>query len=202
MKTTLLLAKWITFSWVYPILKKGRSTTLQQDDIWNLSPVVQSRPIFICFSEIRRSTLLRKLWAAKSMDISFDFTVISVLFNYMNPFSSTLDTVDTPNPSREIRSKAYIYAFLAFACSAAKTHDLQHLYFGRRAATRMRSELMASIYEKALKRNDYLGIVDKQEEQEEQVNKAWDSLSKKEKKAKRRRWKRPMMQRPLLILGI
>jgi hypothetical protein len=42
----------------------------------------------------------------------------------------------------------------------------------------MRSELMASIYEKALKRNDYSGIVDKQKQQEEQVNKAWDSLSK------------------------
>lgn len=38
--------------------------------------------------------------------------------------------------------------------------DVQHLWFGRRASTRIRSELMAAIYDKALKRKDYSGIVD------------------------------------------
>jgi len=36
--------------------------------------------------------------------------------------------------------------------------DAQHMFFGRRAGTRMRSELIASIYAKALKRKDYSGI--------------------------------------------
>jgi hypothetical protein len=44
--------------------------------------------------------------------------------------------------------------------------DVQHLWFGRRAATRMRSELMASIYDKALKRKDYSGIIDKEKAKE------------------------------------
>ena len=39
--------------------------------------------------------------------------------------------------------------------------DVQHLWYGRRAATRMRSELMSAIYDKALKRKDFSGIVDK-----------------------------------------
>lgn len=39
--------------------------------------------------------------------------------------------------------------------------DVQHLWFGRRACTRIRSELMASIYDKSLKRKDFSGIVDK-----------------------------------------
>src|SRR6266852_1730408 len=33
--------------------------------------------------------------------------------------------------------------------------DVQHLWFGRRAATRIRSQLMAAIYDKALKRKDF-----------------------------------------------
>jgi hypothetical protein len=44
--------------------------------------------------------------------------------------------------------------------------DVQHLWFGRRAATRMRSQLMAAIYDKALKRKDYSGIVDKEKTKE------------------------------------
>lgn len=38
---------------------------------------------------------------------------------------------------------------------------MQHLWFGRRAAVRVRSELMVAIYDKALKRKDFSGIVDK-----------------------------------------
>ena len=42
--------------------------------------------------------------------------------------------------------------------------DAQHLWFGRRAGTRMRSELMAAIYDKALKRKDYSGITSEKED--------------------------------------
>jgi hypothetical protein len=59
--------------------------------------------------------------------------------------------------------------------------DVQHLWFGRRAATRIRSELMASIYEKALKRKDYSGIIDQhkiQKEQEEKMAASGHSKSK------------------------
>lgn len=38
--------------------------------------------------------------------------------------------------------------------------DLYRLWHNRRVATRMRIELMAAIYDKALKRKDYSGIVD------------------------------------------
>jgi hypothetical protein len=45
--------------------------------------------------------------------------------------------------------------------------DIQHLWFGRRAATRMRSQLMAAIYDKALKRKDFSGIVNKDNSKED-----------------------------------
>ena len=49
-----------------------------------------------------------------------------------------------------------------FVCTVAKAEaDVQHLWYGRRATTHIRSELMAAIYDKALKRKDFSGIVDK-----------------------------------------
>jgi hypothetical protein len=50
---------------------------------------------------------------------------------------------------------------LTFCTHAQAQADVQHLWFGRRASTRIRSELMAAIYDKALKRKDFSGIVDK-----------------------------------------
>ncbi|KAF9447375.1 hypothetical protein P691DRAFT_782489 [Macrolepiota fuliginosa MF-IS2] len=150
------LWRWITFYWVYPLVRKGRNTTLNEDDVWDLSPTLQSRPVFIKFSQTKRPTLLRRLWAANSFDLM-------TIFNYANPFflKRILDEIDHGNPTRANKSKAYVYAFLAFACTLAKAQiDVQHLWLGRRAGTRVRSELMASIYDKALKRKDYSGVVD------------------------------------------
>ncbi|KAJ7850682.1 hypothetical protein B0H14DRAFT_842212 [Mycena olivaceomarginata] len=49
-----------------------------------------------------------------------------------------------------------------FLCSVLKAQcDLQHLWFSRRACTHVRSELMAAIYDKTLKRKDFSGIVNK-----------------------------------------
>ncbi|KAK0200579.1 hypothetical protein DFS33DRAFT_1362775 [Desarmillaria ectypa] len=155
---------WLTFSWVYPLVKNGRYNTLNDIDVWNLSPSFQSRPLFIKFSNVVRSSLLRKIWASNSLDIILDalFTVLSVIFNYTTPFflNRILASIG-PHATPEDRTNAYIYAFLMFIMSVARAElDLQHLWFGRRAATRIRSELMAAIYDKALKRKDFSGIVD------------------------------------------
>lgn len=50
--------------------------------------------------------------------------------------------------------------------------DVQHLWFGRRASTRIRSELMAAIYDKALKRKDFSGVIDKDKQAEAAKKKA------------------------------
>lgn len=160
--TTLL--GWITFSWVYALIRRGRVVTLNVEDVWDLSPTMQSRPVFIKFSTIPRSSLIGRLWAANSLDFILDttFALGNVIFTYGGPFflKKILDVIDGKSSTLESRSNAYIYAVLAFVCSLLKAQvDLQHLWFGRRAAARIRSELMAAIYEKALKRKDLSGIV-------------------------------------------
>ncbi|KAH7882505.1 hypothetical protein F5I97DRAFT_1905629 [Phlebopus sp. FC_14] len=167
--------EWMTFSWVYPLIKRGTNMMMNEDDVWNLSPTAQSRPVFTKFTMITRPSLLFHLLWANSLDIILDFllTVVSVTFNYASPFflRRILEAID--DPTAENRFQAYIFAFLAFLCTLLKAQaDVQHLWFGRRAATRMRVELMAAIYDKALKRQDYSGIVDKEKVKEAADKKA------------------------------
>ena len=75
-----------------------------------------------------------------------------------------MSSANKNNP--EARARGYIYAFLTFISVLGKAEaDVLHLWFGRRAATRIRSELMATIYAKALVRKDYSGIIHKANEQ-------------------------------------
>lgn len=180
----------LMYYYIYSAVLQGTSTTLNEKDVWNLSPRVQSRPLFLKWSSpsSQRATLLRKLWAVNALDLIVDFilTYISVVFNYLGPFflKRILDSLD-PNIADGDKEKgyeiAYVYAGLAFFSQLCKVRctgrsvplycgaqnspqaqaDLQHLWFGRRAGTRIRSELMAAIYDKALKRRDFSGIVDK-----------------------------------------
>ena len=64
--------------------------------------------------------------------------------------------------------------------------DLQHLWFSRRASNRVTSELMASIYEKALRRKDYSGVVADKEKDDKEKDKEKDKkLTPEEQKKKK-----------------
>uniref|UniRef100_A0A8H7XJS6 Multidrug resistance-associated ABC transporter n=1 Tax=Psilocybe cubensis TaxID=181762 RepID=A0A8H7XJS6_PSICU len=159
------LWQWVSFSWIYPLIRSGRYATLHEKDVWNISPTMQSRPLFAKFSALRQTSLFRRIWAANSLDIIIDLTltIVSVVLQYTGPYflKKILDTIDVEVITPEKKVEAYTYGFLAFFCTILKTQsDLQHLWFARRASTRIRSELMTSIYAKALKRKDFSAIVD------------------------------------------
>jgi ABC-type multidrug transport system fused ATPase/permease subunit len=116
---------------------------------------------------------------------SFDFvgTIVSVFFNYAGPFflKRIIDAIDSGD--RGARARAYLFAILMFASQVAKSEaDLQHLWYGRRATVRVRSQLMSAIYDKALKRRDYSGIVQKDKEGDNK--KAQDKKNENGKKGK------------------
>ncbi|KAJ7186191.1 hypothetical protein C8R46DRAFT_1343242 [Mycena filopes] len=180
------LFKWISFSWIYPLIKQGTYTTLSDKDVFQLSPNMQSRPVFIKFSSLKLPTLTQKLWAANSLDIIVDFllTIVSVIFNYAGPFflKRILDAIDNPAPTRRDKGKACIYAVLMLLCAVLKAQtDLQHLWCGRRASTRIRVELIAAVYDKALKRKDFSGLVDRDKARDAaELRKGTDGITTKQ----------------------
>ena len=173
---------WVSFHWVVPLIKKGTYNTLNEDDVWKLSPTLSSRPLSSLFKDLGHTHIVWKLWTTNSGDMIWDFllTLLSVTFTYAGPFflQRILAAIDNPTP--ENRAKAYIYAFAAFlttllkvchqncttrdfsliATSQAET-DCLHLWFGRRAQVRIRTLLMALIYDKSLKRKDFSGTIRK-----------------------------------------
>ncbi|KAH8825097.1 multidrug resistance-associated ABC transporter [Flagelloscypha sp. PMI_526] len=153
------LLNWITFRWVYPIVKL-------ENDVYELSPTLQAKPLFFKFSTYYGSVPWHLFWT-NSRDILLDFlgSVLTVVFEYASPFflKKILDVIDnvlrdddstkSPEELANDRRHAYIYATAMFAANLFKAQsDVQHLWYGRRASTRIRSELMAAIYDKSLKR--------------------------------------------------
>ncbi|KAJ8487830.1 hypothetical protein ONZ51_g3940 [Trametes cubensis] len=134
---------WISFRWVLPLLERGNRTTLNEADVWSLSPSIRARPLHIKFS---RSTgkLLKRIYQANSLDMIMDcvLTLVSVVFNYAGPFflKRILDALDTSDGSPTERAPAFVYAFLA--------HKQMLNTCGSPVAP-------------ALKRKDFSGVVDK-----------------------------------------
>ena len=98
-----------------------------------------------------------------------------------------MKVIETSDNDSEARMKAYFYALLMFACSICKLEaDAIHLWFGRRASTRVRTQLMTSIYAKALVRKDYSGIVEekKTEDSKPKTNDAANGSKDKKKENK------------------
>ncbi|TBU41809.1 P-loop containing nucleoside triphosphate hydrolase protein [Dichomitus squalens] len=155
---------WMSFDWVTPLLRKAvANTTLTQSDVYSISPIMQARPLFIKFSRLRGG-LLGRVWRANSRDMILDvgLTYVSIVLSYAGPFflKHILDALDDTRGDQgpEARAIAYVYAIAAFSCTLLGAQiDLQHLYFGRRAAIRVRTELMVAIYDKALKRKTLSG---------------------------------------------
>ncbi|KAJ7863247.1 hypothetical protein B0H13DRAFT_2237135 [Mycena leptocephala] len=158
---------WMTFNWVFPLIKRGTTETLNENDVWGLSPTMQSRPMFVKFQSIHRTSLLWRLVAVNSLDLILDFvgTVLYACLQFAGPFflKRLLDSIDRRNATPRDKGMAYVYAGLMFLCSVLQAQcDLQHLWYARRATTRVRSLLMAAIYNKALMRKDFSGIVHKE----------------------------------------
>ncbi|KAH7322247.1 ABC transporter type 1, transmembrane domain-containing protein [Rhizoctonia solani] len=95
--------------------------------------------------------------SSKLDDLRF-YASLSINTLLLQPSESTATTAQRPLERRD----AYVFAVAAAICQLIKSQsDLQHLYFARRASVRIKGELVASIYEKALKRKDMSGAVRK-----------------------------------------
>lgn len=148
--------EWATYSWMYPLIKRGNTFEMKPEDVWSLTPSMQSRPIFTKFSTIKQPTLFRRLVVANSSDFLLDLalTTLTVILSYAAPcfLYRILNLIE--NPTLEGRSEVYVLALIAFVCALLKGQaDTQHLYFDTRASARINVQLMNMICDKILKRS-------------------------------------------------
>jgi hypothetical protein len=168
--------KWIGFGWVTPLTK--RESLYNEEDVWDLSPLMATRAVYTKYAEVGKayqnpggkvipSSFFWHWWACNSLDVILEFglSMLSVALEFSSPLFlklileciASLSTETSPVEARKFRAHALLWALAAFLCNVAKAGvDLHHLFYGRRAATRTRNEIMAAIYAKALKRRDVL----------------------------------------------
>ncbi|KAG9037596.1 hypothetical protein FRB95_004816 [Tulasnella sp. JGI-2019a] len=179
---------WITFSWVDDLVYSGFKKELAEGDVAEMSPSMRSKPVYERFMDMKRSSLLRQVAAANSLDILLEIGLVAVgtILGYATPYflKKILDDISN-NDSPSTRSSGYIFAILSFLAAVAKAEtDVQHLWFGRRAATRAKTSLQAAVYVKALARKDFSGVTKKEEEKAAKVPEPTDRKGKKAAKAK------------------
>lgn len=192
---TCSLFNWFTFRWIGGLLRATRKGKLDEEDVWSLGKTLRARVVFAQFERVKANTLIPKLFFANGKDMSLDFTlsVISAMLEYASPFflKRILETIQTdrhpstgPLTTRAVftalvqggdtttKETAYLFAFLAFLCVVSQTQvDLHHLYFGRRASARARSELISAIYAKGLRGKDVSGLVEGKSQAKEEDGK-------------------------------
>lgn len=170
------LWKWITFEWMTKLTK--RESLYKEEDVWDLSPMMATRAIYTKYAEagkayrgadgkVTPSSFFWHWWSCNSLDIilEFGFSMLSLFLDFASPLFlklileciTLLGKETSPVEARKLRAQAMIYALAAFVCSVTKAGtDLHHLFYGRRAATRTRNEVMVAIYDKAMRRRDVI----------------------------------------------
>lgn len=151
--------EWVTYSWMYSVIKVGNTREMEPEDVWDLSSAMQSKSIFIKFMATEyisgpncrqdQSGLSRTVGhhrvptshftdVANRSDLLLDIllTIVTVLLSYAAPFFLHQVLYLIENPSREDRSKACVLALKGEA-------DAQHLFFsGKRALARVNTQLI------------------------------------------------------------
>ncbi|CAO1639342.1 unnamed protein product [Sympodiomycopsis kandeliae] len=159
------LWQWMTFSWLTPLINLSLEQTINQQDVWQLSIACKSNLLVRKFNSVLpHKSLPRRLISANAHDMLLDvlLTLVSSTLSYAPPFflKRILEAIEGRGDTGTTKSTAYLYAVLSLATMIIKSQtDLQHLFYGRRASVRFRGQLIASIYQKALRTRDMNGAL-------------------------------------------
>ncbi|PWY97994.1 hypothetical protein BCV70DRAFT_193995 [Testicularia cyperi] len=176
----------LSYSWMAPIQSLALRRPLVPTDVWRLRSINDTRLLFRKFQALdtvatkdskQHPRLLAKIVRANANDILLDafFKLIAVSFAYLGAYilKSILDeiqlaaledqnggsTVDPPDgPHWTPRQRAFVYAFIGVCLTVIRfLAELQNFHHARQVGLRLRSTLVVSLFEKALKRRDLSG---------------------------------------------
>ncbi|KAF4573251.1 hypothetical protein EYR36_007762 [Pleurotus pulmonarius] len=155
------LWSWSTFSFAQPILNLAMKRTLNESDVWSLSPFLKHKNIFEKFLEYKtahpKHSLLRFLLTSNSLDLILSITLEmwSAVIGFVPAYALQEILALLGENGPEARLKAFYWAvitFLAHLTFAQK--DLLKSWHTRRCYERTRGQLFCNLHYKALKRQD------------------------------------------------
>lgn len=175
----------LSYSWMAPIQKLALRRSLAPTDVWRLRSINDTRLLYRKFKALEQITdstghkprLLFRILRANANDILLDacFKLVSVSFAYLGAYilKSILDEIQiaanldkdgsdhgkSPSESQWTpRQKAFVYACIGLCLTVVRfLAELQNYHHARQVGLRLRSTLVVSLFEKALKRRDLSG---------------------------------------------
>ncbi|KAF5385025.1 hypothetical protein D9615_001230 [Tricholomella constricta] len=171
------LWSWCTFSFVQPIFDLAMARTLNDTDVWILSPFFQHKNIFNKCLEYRAlhptHTLLRFLLVSNSLDLILDIVLElwSAIVGFVPPYAlkeilAALTTDDT-----DAKSAAYFWALITFLAHLSFAQvDLFQSWHTRRCYERTRGQLFCSLHYKSLMRQDITGKISQEGDEQKSAD--------------------------------
>ncbi|KAI3621779.1 abc transporter [Moniliophthora roreri] len=160
------LWSWSTFSFVEPIFAVATQHTLNDSDVWRLSPFFGHKNLFNKCLEYRarhpKHSLLRFLLTSNSLDLILDVVLElwSAIIGFVPPYALKEILAVLSEDTPESRRTAYYWAFITFIAHLSFAQvDLFQQWHTRRCYERTRGQLFCTIHHKALKREDVAGKV-------------------------------------------
>lgn len=162
------LWQWLSFSFMHPLLKLASQRTLQEEDVWKLSPFFQHRLLFNRYlrlmkeensSRIGEKSLFWILIRSNTVDLTIGLIVElwSTVVGFVSTFAikRILDGLSVGD-----RSLSFKFAVLHFLCNMSFAQfDLCGKWHTRRCYERTRGQLFNILHDKALRRKDMSGVV-------------------------------------------
>ncbi|KAG1904761.1 ABC transporter type 1, transmembrane domain-containing protein [Suillus fuscotomentosus] len=165
------LWSWCTVSFVEPILDLAWKRTLNDADVWSLSPFFRHKNLFNkCLryrSRYPTHSLLRFLLVSNSLDLILDLALEmwGAVVGFVPAYALRMILSSLDNPTPESVANAKYWAFLTFVAHLSFAQvDLFKNWHTRRCYERTRGQLFCALHYKALRRRDISGKTSSDEE--------------------------------------
>ncbi|KAF9876377.1 ABC bile acid [Colletotrichum karsti] len=168
----LTLWRFMTVSWMGPMIARGSEKQLHETDVWQLPFEFQHDRLHTLFRDLR-GTMMTKLISANGMDLIIQscLGMIETAANLSIPLllKQLLQSIQNGPQNMEL-SVLYAIAILAVRLAACQAAVFQ-LWFSRRCYERSRGEMITTLYAKTLSRK-FFGqpAAEKMLSDEQQVN--------------------------------
>ncbi|KAH9902650.1 P-loop containing nucleoside triphosphate hydrolase protein [Cubamyces lactineus] len=173
------LWSWSTFSFVEPLFKISNARTVNDDDVWRLSPFFTHKNLFVKYlsyiAQHPTHSLLRYLLVSNSLDLILDLLLEtwSATVGFVPPYALQRILTALADPTPGAKNTAYLFAVVAFFANLSFAQvDINKLWFTRRCYERTRGQLFCALHYKALKRRDVGAQMSKKEGEEEEEGNA------------------------------
>ncbi|KAF9567761.1 pleiotropic drug resistance ABC transporter [Agrocybe pediades] len=165
------LWSWSTFTFVQPLLTLATKRTLNEGDVWSLSPFISHKNLFTKALEYRRKypthSLIRFLLVSNSLDLILDsaLEMWSATIGFVSAYAMLQILTALKSDTPEAKSIAYFWTVVTFMLSLSFAQaELFQGWHNRRCYERTRGQLFCLIHYKSLKRQEISGRVQREGE--------------------------------------